>query len=76
MKRWLSLKEAAEYAHMGKDRLMDLANRGIIKGCQDPDSKRRDWIFDLLSLDAYREGQMVQATAREKALAIMRDVKL
>lgn len=74
--RWLSLKEAALYSHIGKARLVLLAIEGRIKGFQDPDSKRRDWIFDRVSLDDYRDGQFVQLTAREKAIAIMKSVRV
>ena len=76
MTRWLSLKEACAYAHVGRERLKQLAREGRVKGCPDPDNKRRDWIFDRLSLDAYREGQMPSVTPREKALAIMKGIRL
>lgn len=69
--RWLKLKPAAKYSSIGENRLIDLAKEGVIKGVQDPDSKRRDWIFDRLTIDDYREGQMVVPTIHEKALAIM-----
>ncbi len=55
--RWLRLKEAAWYSRIGKQRLIALANEGYIKGFQDPDSGRGDWIFDRLSLDEYRDNQ-------------------
>jgi hypothetical protein len=74
--RWLSLKRAALYAAMGKYRLVDLAKEGKIKGFQDPDSKRKDWIFDRLSLDQYRESQVVAPTIHEKALAIMKGERI
>ena len=74
--RWLSIKEAAAHSHLGRHRLKALAKQGVIKGFHDPDSKRHDWVFDKLSLDHYREGQMTQATAREKALAILRGNRL
>ena len=70
--RWIKLKEATQYGKVGKDRLIQLAISGVIKGAQDPDSKRKDWIFDRSSIDAYREAQMSQMGARQKALAIMR----
>lgn len=70
-KRWLKLREATQYGSIGKARLIDLARRGIIKGAPDPDSKRKDWIFDRLSIDAYREAQMPELDARQKALAIL-----
>lgn len=74
--RWLSLKRAALYSAMGKYRLIDLAREGKIKGFQDPDNKRRDWIFDRLSLDQYRESQVVAPTIHEKALAIMKGERI
>jgi len=74
--RWLSLKEAAFYAHIGKSRLVQLAIEGRIRGFQDPDSKRNDWIFDRISLDAYRVGQYQTPAIREKALAILRSVQV
>jgi hypothetical protein len=70
--RWIKLKEATQYASIGKARLINLVVNGIIRGAQDPDSKRGDWIFDRLSIDEYREAQMSQFSAREKALEIMR----
>ncbi len=72
--RWIKLKEATAYGKIGKDRLIELAVSGVIKGAQDPDSKRGDWIFDRLSIDAYREAQMSKMDAHEKGLAIMRQV--
>jgi hypothetical protein len=68
--RWIKLKEATRYSAIGKDRLIRLAECGIIKGSQDPDSKRGDWIFDRLSIDSYRESQM-NFSARERALEIL-----
>jgi hypothetical protein len=55
---------------------VELASEGKIKGFQDPDSKRQDWIFDRLSLDAYRKGQYQAPAIREKALAILRSVQV
>lgn len=72
MTRWIKLKEATKYAAIGKERLINLALAGVIRGAPDADSKRRDWIFDRLSIDSYREAQMAGITAREKALEIMR----
>lgn len=74
--RWLSLRAAALYSAIGKHRLIALAQSGRIRGFQDPDDKRRSWIFDRDSLDAYREGQATGPTHREKALAIMKGVRL
>lgn len=76
MERWLKLKAAARYAAIGKHRLIELSRSGVVRGFQDPDSLRGDWIFDRLSLDAYREGQAAEPTNREKALAIIGGVRL
>jgi len=74
--RWIKLKEAAIYSAIGKHRLIELSRAGAIKGFQDPDSKRGDWIFDRNSLDTYRESQVTSVTAHEKAVAIMRGIRL
>lgn len=58
--RWIKLKEAALYSAIGRHRLKQLADDGVIVGFQDPDSKRGDWIFDRYSLDQYRENQAAQ----------------
>jgi len=70
--RWIKLKEATKYGSICKSRLINLAISGVIRGAQDPDSKRKDWIFDRQSIDAYREAQMSRISAKEKALEIMR----
>jgi len=72
--RWLTLKEAAHYSSIGEARLVSMAKEGDVKGFQDQGDGRRGWIFDRLSLDAYREGQ-AQPTYREKAMMIMGDVR-
>lgn len=74
--RWIKLKEATEYGKVGKARLIQLAISGVIKGAQDPDSKRKDWIFDRSSIDSYREAQMSGMDARQKGLAIMREINI
>ena len=77
MERWLKLKAAARYAAIGKHRLIELSRSGVVRGFQDPDSLRGDWIFDRLSLDAYRERQLgCVPTVSERAKAIMMSVKL
>ncbi len=72
--RWIRLKEATQYAAIGKKRLIGLAMSGEIRGAKDANNKRQDWIFDRLSIDAYREVQMPVMSAREKALAIINDL--
>lgn len=52
--RWIGLKEASKYARIGKNRLINLAQAGIVTGGQDSDNKRGDWIFDRESIDRYR----------------------
>ena len=75
--RWLKLKDAAKHSALGQHRLKELATRKAIRGFQDPDSKRGDWIFDRESLDAYRLRQAGnEPTAREKALAILQGVRV
>lgn len=74
--RWLKLNTAAAYTAIGKKRLVAMAEAGAVRGFKDPDSQRGDWIFDRLSLDAYREGQATTPTHREKALAIMGGMRL
>lgn len=75
-KRWLTLKQAASYASIGEARLVRMARAGDVKGFQDMSLKTRPWIFDVLSLDAYREAQATEPTYREKALAIMSGTRL
>jgi len=72
--RWLKLKEATEYGNIGKKRLIDMAISGIIRGAKDADSKRGDWIFDRLSIDAYWDSQMPDVNIREKAIMILNSV--
>lgn len=52
--RWIKLIPAAKYSSIGKDRLKDLAKKGIIIGFSDPDNKRGDWLFDKESIDNYQ----------------------
>lgn len=76
--RWMKLTQAAAYSNIGEHRLIELAGAGVISGFRDPDTKRQDWIFDKLSLDAYREGQAAQkkaGSARQKALEILKGIR-
>ena len=68
--RWMKLREAAWYSKIGKQRLIQLAQDGHIKGFQDPDSGRGDWVFCRLSLDEYRENQA--GNDHKKALEIIK----
>ena len=72
--RWLRLKDAALYSSIGRSRLKSLAEQGAVKGFQDPDSNRGDWIFDRLSIDAYRENQAGQLN--QKALDLIKRHRL
>jgi hypothetical protein len=66
----MKLKEAAWYSKIGHKRLIQLAQDGHIKGFQDPDSGRGDWVFCRYSLDEYRENQA--GNDHKKALEIIR----
>ena len=52
--RWLKVKAAALYSGIGQQRLKSLALTGDIRGYQDQESGRKDWIFDKTSIDEYR----------------------
>lgn len=67
--RWLKLSQATKYSCYGKDRLKKLAINNLIKGYQDPESKRGDWIFDKESIDEFRIGHM--AEHNQKVLSIL-----
>jgi hypothetical protein len=68
----MRLKEAARYSAVGRKRLVTLAQEGAVKGWQDPDSGRGDWIFDRLSIDNYREIQNPFPEIHQKALDILK----
>ncbi len=72
--RWMTLKQACFYASIGEKRLIELAKQGIVRGGQDKDSGKKNWIFDRESIDEYRMGQMLSDNARKKALAILKTV--
>jgi len=55
--RWLSLTQATQYSHIGKQKLIDLATKRQIYGFQDRTNGKRSWIFDRKSIDAYRLAQ-------------------
>ena len=75
-KRWITLREAAVYSSIGETRLVGLAKNGEIRGFQDASLKTKPWIFDIYSIDTYREAQCTQPIYAEKALAIMRGISL
>ena len=68
--RWMKLRDAAKYSAIGRQRLKDLAQDGSIIGFQDPESNRRDWIFDRTSIDAYREAQAGQDVVAAAAVSL------
>ncbi len=71
--RWLKLTAAIKYSGYGRVALLNLANEGLIKAYQDPDSKRGDWVFDKRSIDEYRLSHLV--SERHKALSIIKSLK-
>lgn len=71
--RWLKLRDASRYASISKGRLIQLALDGRVRGGRDP-GERGDWIFDRLSLDAYREESMPGDEPTARALEIMKGV--
>jgi hypothetical protein len=73
--RWIKLRAAAAYSAIGRSRLKQLARSGEIVGFPDPESGRRDWIFDKNSLDAYRLNQSGAGFVRQKSLAILKSLK-
>ena len=61
--RWLKLSAAARYSGLGRHLLKKLAEQKTISGARvrvgrDPETGRRDWIFDRFSIDAYLESQI------------------
>ena len=75
-KRWFTLREAAEYSSIGEARLVCLAKSGEVKGFQDTALKTKPWIFDIYSIDVYRQAQCTQPIYSEKALAIIKGISL
>ncbi len=76
--RWLRLREAARYSSVGEKRLVQLAKDAKVRGFQDPDSARSEWIFDRYSLDEYRENQSAGSEneiARQRARDIMKSLR-
>ena len=68
--RWLRLREAARYSAIGEKRLVALADAGTVRGFQDPDSGRHDWVFDRVSIDEYRLGQAADSSGGKVNLAV------
>jgi hypothetical protein len=60
------MRQAVEYAGMGKAELRSLLRAGDIAGYQKND--RGDWIIDRKSIDRFHEANMGGAGDREKML--------
>jgi len=56
--RWLKLRQAVQYAGIGKTNMARLLKAGEIDGYQNND--RGDWIVDKESIDRYHMGNMAQ----------------
>lgn len=52
--RWLTLRQAMKYSNIGRDRLIQMAKDGIIRGDQDKIGTSK-WFFDKKSIDDYHE---------------------
>jgi (p)ppGpp synthase/HD superfamily hydrolase len=70
--RWLSTAAASKYASINETKLKALAKEGRISGSPDPDMKNGKWIFDRLSIDAYREAQLLKKDEKSIDEAIQR----
>lgn len=71
--RWLKLKSAIHYSGYSRAQLLKLAEKKLIVGFQDPNSKRGDWRFDKQSIDEYMISHVV--SERHKALSIIESLK-
>ena len=71
--RWLKLKAAIQYSSYSRFQLLKLAEKKLIVGFQDPNSKRGDWRFDKQSIDEYMISHVV--SERHKALSIIESLK-
>ncbi|WDP90476.1 MAG: hypothetical protein HUN04_12550 [Desulfobacter sp.] len=67
----MKLKVAMKYSGYGRMQLLTLVAQKEIMGCQDPDSKRGDWIFDKNSIDEYRLSHF-NDDERQRALSILK----
>jgi hypothetical protein len=68
--RWLRMRQATEYAGMGKAELRSLLRAGDIAGYQRND--RGDWIIDRISIDRFHEGNMGTDIEKEAKKAMQR----
>ena len=71
--RWLKLKYAIHYSGYSRAQLLKLAEKKLIIGFQDPNSKRGDWRFDKQSIDEYMISHVVNE--RHKALSIIESLR-
>lgn len=78
--RWLKLKAAALYSGIGQKELIKLARTRKIDGFQDFENGNKPWLFDRLSIDAYRTSQIEQYHSadldEEIALDIVESLKI
>ncbi|WP_449246666.1 hypothetical protein [Desulfarculus baarsii] len=69
--RWLRLADAVRYSGLSKRRLKELVKAGELIGGQDTGDLRGGgdgtWVFDRLSIDQWRAGQLGEDTLRSVA---------
>ena len=51
--RYMTLKQASIYSGIGQKKLIELAQKGLIRGKRREDISRGDWSFDKESIDRY-----------------------
>jgi hypothetical protein len=66
--RWLRMRQAVQYAGVGKTEMLKLLRSGDIAGYQRND--RGDWIVDKDSIDKYHEINMY---SDDKVLDVLRE---
>lgn len=78
--RWLKSKDASAYSALSPRRLVDLAKAGQVVGFLDESNRRGmnkgEWIFDRLSLDAYRQSQAGDLVVAVEAVDALRRLGL
>lgn len=73
---WISLNKARLISGISRDRLKLMAKRGEIRGGLDPGVKVTRWRFDRRSIEAYFERLATKATARERAITLLKGGRL
>ncbi len=68
--RYLKIKDAARYSSIGEKRLVQMVQKGILRGCQDVGNKNA-WIVDRFSIDEYWDSQMPEQTIKQNVLAFL-----